>query len=254
MATNLATKYSPRVAEAFSLQSVVDGKTNKDYEFTGVRSLHVYTPSTQGLNDYQRTGTSRYGTPTEMQDSDQELILTKDRSFSITIDKGNLTEQQDSKRAGLMLKAEMNEQVIPEIDRYALTQFSDLAGRITAISAPDASSIVGALSTGMTYISNKKVPADNRTIWIGWTSFGYLRQSSQFLGVDSLGEKALAKGTLGLFMGAEVVPVPDDYLYKATTQCHFLIAHKSAVMQPKKIQDYFVKQDPPGINGRICAA
>ncbi len=251
MAINLATKYAPRIAEAFSVQSVVDGKTNKDYEFTGVRSIHIYTPTTQGLNDYQRTGTSRYGTPTEMQDTDQELVMTRDRSFSITIDKGNLQEQMDNKRAGLMLKAEMNEQVIPEMDRYALTQFTDLAGKIVPVDAPDADNIVGALSTGMTDISNKKVPADNRTIWIGWTNFGFLRQSSQFLGVDSLGEKALTKGTLGLFMGAEVVPVPDDYLYKAAAQCHFLIAHKNAVMQPKKIQDYFVKQDPPGINGAL---
>ena len=252
MATNLATKYSPRIAQNFTLQSVVDGKTNKDYEFTGVRSVHIMTPVTQSLNDYARTGSNRYGTPTEMQDADQELILSRDRSFSITIDKGNLTEQANSKKAGRMLKAKMDEQVIPEMDKYALEKFADKAGKIAVLSsAPAADTIVGLLNAGMVHISNKKVPADGRTIWIGWSNFGYLRASSQFLGIDSLGERALSKGTLGLFMGAEVVPMPDAYLMKGDSQVYFMIAHKNAVMQPKKIQDYFIKLDPPGINGAL---
>lgn len=252
MAINLATKYSDKIAEIFKLESVVDGRTNKDYEFTGVKSVHVQTPITQALNDYTRTGSNRYGTPTEMQDSDQELILAKDRSFAITIDKGNLTEQQNTKKSGQMLKAEIKEQVTPEMDKYALQQFADNAGKIVALSAdPAVGTVVGLLSAGMTYLSNKKVPIEGRYIWIGWTDFGTLRMSTEWIGIDSLGAKSLEKGELGLFMGARVIPVPDDYLYKSTSQCHFLIAHKSAIMQPKKIQDYFVKQDPPGINGAL---
>ncbi len=252
MAVNLATKYSDKIAQIFTQESVVDGKTNKDYEFTGVRSIHIQTPITQPLNDYQKSGTNRYGTPTEMQDSDQELILTKDRSFSITIDKGNLTMQQNTKKSGQMLNAEIKEQVTPEMDKYALQQFADQAGKILALgTAPAKTDVVDSLNAGMTYVSNKKVPVEGRYIWIGWTNFGVLRTSSQWMGIDSLGGKALEKGELGLFMGARVIPVPDEYLFKGSTQCHFLIGHKSAIMQPKKIQDYFVKQDPPGINGAL---
>ena len=118
MAINLATKYSKEIANAFTLRSVVDGTTNKDYDFTGVKTLNVYTPVTQGLADYQRTGTSRYGTPTELQDTMQELMLTRDRSFSITIDKGNNSEQMGAKEASRILSIEMNEQAIPEMDKY----------------------------------------------------------------------------------------------------------------------------------------
>lgn len=252
MAINLATKYSEKIAQIFTQESVVDGKTNKDYEFTGVRSIHIQTPITQPLNDYTKTGANRYGTPTEMQDSDQELILSKDRSFSITIDKGNLTMQQNTKKSGKMLNAEIKEQVTPEMDKYALQQYADNAGKILALGAdPATGTVVDLLNTGMTYVSNKKVPVDGRYIWIGWTDFGILRTSTQWMGIDKLGAIALEKGELGSFMGARVIPVPDDYLMKGTSQCHFLIAHKSAIMQPKKIQDYFVKQDPPGINGAL---
>jgi hypothetical protein len=252
MAVNLATKYEPKIAQVFTQESVVDGKTNKDYTFTGVRSIHIQTPVTQPLNNYARTGANRYGTPTEMQDTDQELILSRDRSFSITIDKGNLTEQMNIKKSGQMLRAEIREQVTPEMDAYALEKFADKGGKITTLSAaPAADTVVGLLNTGMVYLSNKKVPVDGRTIWIGWSWFGYLRASNQFLGIDSLGARSLTKGTLGTFMGADVVPVPDEYMKKGSSQCYFLIAHKNAVMQPKKIQDYFVKQDPPGINGAL---
>ena len=41
MAINLAAKYSKEIANAFTLRSVVDGTTNKDYDFTGVKTLNV---------------------------------------------------------------------------------------------------------------------------------------------------------------------------------------------------------------------
>lgn len=252
MAINLATKYSKEIANAFTLRSVVDGTTNKDYDFTGVKTLNVYTPVTQSLADYQRTGTSRYGTPTELQDTMQELMLTRDRSFSITIDKGNNSEQMGAKEASRILSIEMNEQAIPEMDKYALGRFADYAGKIVALeAAPTSANIAEKLSDGMVAMSNKNVPAEGRFIFIGWSCFGALRLSSQFIGVESLAKSALVKGAIGTFMGAQVVVVPDDYLKKGDKTCYFIITHKNSVIQPKKVQDYFVKENPAGINGAL---
>lgn len=252
MAINLAAKYSKEIANAFTLRSVVDGTTNKDYDFTGVKTLNVYTPVTQSLADYQRTGTSRYGTPTELQDTMQELMLTRDRSFSITIDKGNNSEQMGAKEASRILSIEMNEQAIPEMDKYALGRFADYAGKIVALeAAPTSENIAQKLSDGMVAMSNKNVPADGRFIFIGWSCFGALRLSSQFIGVESLAKSALVKGAIGTFMGAQVVVVPDDYLKKGDKTCYFIITHKNSVIQPKKVQDYFVKENPAGINGAL---
>ena len=252
MAINLATKYSKEIANAFTLRSVVDGTTNKDYDFTGVKTLNVYTPVTQSLADYQRTGTSRYGTPTELQDTMQELMLTRDRSFSITIDKGNNSEQMGAKEASRILSIEMNEQAIPEMDKYALERFADYAGKIVALdAAPTSANIAEKLSDGMVAMSNKNVPAEGRFIFIGWSCFGALRLSSQFIGVESLAKNALVKGAIGTFMGAQVVVVPDDYLKKGDNTCYFIITHKNSVIQPKKVQDYFVKENPAGINGAL---
>ena len=78
-----------------------------------------------------------------------------------------------------------------------------------------------------------------------------LRLSKQFINVEALAKTALVKGALGTFMGAQVIPVPDDYLAKGNNQAYFAITTEAATLQPKKVQDYFVKQNPPGINGAL---
>ena len=37
----------------------------------------------------------------------------------------------------------------------------------------------------------------------------------------------------------------------ADKTCYFIITHKNSVIQPKKVQDYFVKENPAGINGAL---
>ena len=252
MAINLASKYAKELAQAFTQKSVVDGVACKDYEFTGVKNLKVYTAVSQPLNDYQRTGTNRYGTPTEAQDTVQDMVVEKDRSFSITVDKGNNSEQMGAKEASKILAIEMNEQAIPEMDRYALRKFLDYAGTVKEAEAePTEDTIVKMISDGMVEMGNKKVPAEGRYIFNGWSWFGMLRLSKQFIGVEALAKEALVKGAVGTFMGAQVVTVPDDYLMKGNNKAYFLIVYKNSVLQPKKVQDYFVKENPAGINGAL---
>ncbi len=252
MAINLATKYAKELAQAFNQRSVVDGVACKDYEFTGVKNLKVYTAISQELNDYQRSGTNRYGEPKEAQDTVQDMIVGMDRSFSITVDKGNNSEQMGSKEASKILAIEMNEQAIPEMDRYALKKFIDYAGAVEEVEdAPSSENIVDLLSAGMVKMGNKKVPPEGRYIFIGWSYFGMLRLSPQFIGVEALAKEALVKGAVGTFMGAQVITVPDDYLMKGDNKAYFLIVYKNSVLQPKKVQDYFVKENPAGINGAL---
>ena len=43
------------------------GFVNSDYDFEGVQTVKVYSVPTAPLNDYVMSGTSRYGTPDELQ-------------------------------------------------------------------------------------------------------------------------------------------------------------------------------------------
>lgn len=251
MAINLAEKYEKKIAEGFAQESVVAAACNNDYNWDGVRAINVYSPEYQDLQDYKRTGSNRYGEPKELQDTVNRMEITRDRSFSITIDKGNNKEQMETKEAGRVLRGEMKFKALPEMEKYALGRFIDHAGKIDALTAaPTTETIVEKLSDGMVHLSNKNVP-DDRTIFIGWTYFGMLRISKQFIGIDALGTKALVKGSLGTFMGAQVIPLPDEYLKKGNSQCYFLIVSKTAAVFPKKINDMKLHKDPPGYNGAL---
>lgn len=117
MAINLHKKYETKLAEIYTHNSFVEGHTNKDWSFSGVKSILIPTLVTQPLNDYQRSGTSRYGTPTDLQDTAQEMTMTQDKGFAIVIDKGDNSEQQMMKSAGHAMKRQISEQVVPVIDK-----------------------------------------------------------------------------------------------------------------------------------------
>ena len=121
MARNYAEKYSSVVDEAFSLLSMTDKAVNKDFDFTGVRTVHVYSMPTAPMNNYTASGTNRYGTPGELQDNVQDLTLTRQRSFTFTIDKTNAMDTPEGVRdAGKALARQVKEVVIPEIDIYRI--------------------------------------------------------------------------------------------------------------------------------------
>ena len=103
MAINLASKYSDQIAEVFTRASFIKGKTAETYDLTGVKTLKVYTPITVEEVDYDRDGgLKRYGDVTEMQDVVQELTMTQDKAFTLTIDKGNNLDQNLVKNAADM--------------------------------------------------------------------------------------------------------------------------------------------------------
>ena len=105
MAINLVSKYSDQIAEVFTRASFIKGKTAETFDLTGVKTLKVYTPITVEEVDYDRDGgLARYGDVAEMQDVVQELTMTQDKAFTLTIDKGNNLDQNLVKNAADMLR------------------------------------------------------------------------------------------------------------------------------------------------------
>ena len=82
--TNLVTKYASLVDEKLYSDSKSSIVTNQDYDFTGARTVKVYSIGTADMNDYGRNtdGTSRYGTVKDLSATEQEMVMVKDRSFT----------------------------------------------------------------------------------------------------------------------------------------------------------------------------
>ncbi|MEA4853224.1 MAG: FN3 associated domain-containing protein [Christensenella sp.] len=249
MAVNFATKYSSKVAEKFTRESYVAGNASTDYDFAGVKTITVYTPQTVELNDYQRTGENRFGTPVEMQDTLQEMELTQDKGFTLTIDRGNNADQMNVKGAAKMISLQIKEQMVPYIDKYTLKQWTALAGQHKGLSAaPTKSNIVELIFDGAKDLDNALVPDQDRFLYLPTSSYNLLRLSSEFLAVDNLAEKSLVKGMVGMVADMKVIKVPDTYF---PANAYFLITHKGSIISPNKIKTIRILNDVAGIDGNV---
>lgn len=110
---NYAEKYSQIVDERFKLGPITAGITNNDYDWIGVATVAVYSIPTAAMNNYTLSGTSRYGTPAELQNDIQELTLSRDRSFTFTIDRKSHDDTMMVMEAGRALRRQIDEIVIP---------------------------------------------------------------------------------------------------------------------------------------------
>lgn len=248
MAINLASKYSDRIAEAFSAASFLKGRTSGDYDWQGVKSVKVYTPTTVSMSDYLRTGTSRYGTPTEVQDTVQEMILTQDKSFSLTVDKGNNSEQMGVKNAGRILAMQIKEQAVPAADRYAFARFVKYAGKVDGISSPTRTNVISLITEACAVLDDALVPSEGRTVYAVSAVVKLITQSMEFLSCERLADRALSRGVVGELLGMEVVKVPMSYFPAGV---YFLVAHRSALLHPIKLSETKLHLDPPGISGHL---
>lgn len=249
MAINLHEKYAKEIQTAFITGSLTAGVLDNSYSFTGVKTVKISTPITVPMTDYVRGGSNRYGTPTEMQDVVQELTLTQDKSFSLTIDKGNNADQNGIKEAGKMLNLQINERAIPTMDKYVFAQLAHKAGKIVGNStATSKSNICERITAGTTYMNDHEVPNEDRVIFISSANYAFLRLSDEFQKCENLLDKSLAKGQVGTYDGAKVVLVPAS---RWPENVNFMMVHKRAATAPVKLNDTKFHKDPPGISGNL---
>lgn len=249
MAIMLHTKYEKKIAAVFAQNSFADGRLSSDFDFTGAKTVKITTPVTVPLSDYKREGSERYGKPTEMQDSIQEMTMRQDKSFAITVDKGNNSDQGGIKAAGKMLGLEIKEQLIPLKDRYTFAKLSENAGKIAAGTTElNKSNVCERISAAAAHLDDKEVPGDGRTLFVPAHVYKLLKLSDEYLRSDALAQKALVKGMVGEYDNMKVVKVPSS---RWPAHLNFLIVHASSATAPTKIDHTKLHEDPPGLSGNL---
>lgn len=251
MAVNLAAKYSTKVDERFKVKSFTEAATNQDYEWDGVNTINVYSIPTVAMGTYARTGLNRYGTPTELQDTLVPYTITRDRSFTFTIDKGNKMDSMNVRDAGKALARQNDEVVVPEIDTYRLAAWVASAttngGRPTAATITADNAYVSFLAAGE-YLDENKVPVGGRIAFVTPRFYNLIKQDPSFIKSTEIAQNMLIKGQVGEIDGVKIVKAPSTYFPVKTP---FVVTHPSAMVAPKKLQEYKVHDNPPGINGNL---
>lgn len=251
MAINLTTKYSPLVDKRFTMQSITDAYAGKKYEWDGAQSIKVYSIDRTQLNDYNRTAAGgRFGNVTELGDGVQTMTLTQDKSFTFSIDHGNAADQLNIKRCNEQLKSNWDEVCTPAIDKYRLAKWIDGAGQgAVNATALTKSTIISAIMTAGAALSNKLVPKKNRVLFIRESLYIECKLSTEIVGLDKPGEKAVINGVVGTIDGMAVVPVPDSYF--PSEHVNFLIKYKDSTADPMKLKTMRVQKNPIGYDADV---
>ena len=247
---NLTTKYSPLLDQRFHANSYTDAYAGKKYDFSGVRSIRIYTVDRVQLNDYNRTASaSRFGTITELGDTVQELTMSQDKSFTFAIDHGNAVDQLNIKRVNEQLKAHWDEVCTPAIDTYRFRRWANGAGLgVLNANSLTKSNIVSEIMKASAAMNNRFVPKKNRVLFISETLYIEAKLANEILGIDTLGQKSVANGVVGYIDGMPIVPVPDSELPAGV---NFMIKYKDSTVDPLKIKVLRVQKKPLGFDADI---
>ncbi|MEG0133110.1 MAG: N4-gp56 family major capsid protein [Clostridium sp.] len=251
MAVNLASKYSDKVVERFSQKSLTDNGLNKDYSWEGVKTVSVYSIPTVAMGDYSRTGANgRYGVAAELQNTIQNLTLSKDRGFTFIIDKGNKTETMGVMEAGKALARQTDEVVVPEIDTYRLNAWAIATNTQTtgAAAAVDKTNAYTLLLNAQEKLDEALVPADGRLCYCTPAYYNLLKLDPNFILASDVAMEKRITGQVGEVDGVKIIKIPSTRMPLKTP---FILIHPSCSCSPLKLEDYKTHNNPPGVSGDL---
>lgn len=245
---NYAEKYSPIVDERFRLGALTGGMVNNEYDWIGVETVNVYSIPTAPMNNYTLTGSSRYGTPAELQNDIQELRVTQDRSFTFTIDRKSHDDTMMVMEAGRALRRQIDEVVIPEVDTYRIAALASgaKAAQVHDAAAVTAMNAYALFLAAQEDLDNAKVPQGGRFAVVTPAFLNFLKQNDNFIKESDMSQRIAITGVIGEVDGVYIVKAPTSY-FPTGVQC--IITNRMVMPSPIKLQDYKIHMDPPGING-----
>lgn len=248
MAVNYAEKYSPNVDERFKLGSLTAGIVNNDYDWIGVSTVKVYSIPTVAMNNYSLTGQSRYGTPTELGNEEQEMTITRDRSFTFTIDRKSYDDTMMTMEAGRALRRQIDEVVIPEVDTYRIGKLVSGADashvlKTTAVTADNAYEMFLSVQE---LLDDAKVPQGGRVCLCTPGYYKLLKLDDNFIKKGDMAQEIALTGLVGEVDGVPVVKAPTSYFPENT---NFIITNAIVMPAPVKLTEYKIHTDAPGISG-----
>lgn len=245
---NFASKYNPAVDERFSRESQVQMALNNNYDFTGVKTVKVYSIQTAQMTNYARTGLNRYGQPAELQNAVQELTISQDRAFTFIIDKGNKLQTEMVMDAGKALSRQLREVIIPEFDTYVFKAWAKAAhanGQSKTVKV-EKNNAYSEFLDAQEVLGNKNVPDKGRVCFCSYKFANLLKQDPSFMKYGNLSQEMVIKGVMGECDGTTIVKVPSSRLPEG---CDFILTHPVASTAPKQLEDYKIHDNPPGVSG-----
>lgn len=253
MSIDLATKFAPYTDEKFKAESKISLLTNQDFDFVGARIVKVYKISTAEMNDYVRHpvsdyAASRYGTAKDLDATTESFEMTRDRSFTFTIDKLDEDETNQQLTAAKALARQLREVVIPEVDAYTYKAMATKAGNKPDAVALTAENIYTEILKASKALDDEEVPETDRQLVVSPEVYQLMKRCKDITMETEIGNDLRIRGVIANLDGTNVIKVP---AVRLPEHFGFMLAHPSATVAPTKLADYKIHQDPPGISGDL---
>lgn len=249
---NLMTKYASKLELKMKRTAKVWGKAKGRYDWTGVKTVKSITPVTQTPNTYNPAATgSRFGALAEVEDTLNEYTLQYSKSNNMAIDKEYNTEQMMVKRAGTIMKYQIEQEYIPAMDKDALTAYVTTANIASKIETLSASNIAeAALAARKSFVNNHVIGSGSDLVmWVKSSVYSdYILQCSSFLSLEKVGTKALIDGAVGKFAGFHVIEIPDEDM---PTDVSFVCANLNVLLNPEKFRTLRILTEHPDVDGAV---
>lgn len=254
MAQNYSTKTLGVIDEVLSLATKTAPIVNKGevrLEFNGNNSCTIYTVETVSEVNYVRSGTNRFGTLNELGTGQQTFTLSQDKSFTFSVDRGNLEDSEMVQEAHKAVKRQVRVVSVPNTDIYTLAQAHALAlaqsqGATAAVTASNAYTKFLAQNDAMT---EDKVPETGRYCYLSPATYSLLKQDTTFVKACDTSYADLKKGIIGNVDGVTLVKVPSTYL---PTNEVFLFIWEEVLIRPMKFNSTRVLTEQRGIDGAVA--
>jgi hypothetical protein len=249
MAVNLATKYASQLDQIWTHASYTDNWINKKYSFDGVDTVKVYTVTTVAPNDYSRTSTGdRFGGNAELQDTIATYQITNDKSFKIAIDRGNFEQGMRAKKAGEVMRYEMNEQIIPMIDKDRLATVAAGATAVSQAVTATTDAYQDTLKLNE-YLDECKAPLEGRVLWVTPAEYNLVKTAiTTNILASGYNDKLVGKGFVGELDGVPVVKVPTSY-FPAGVKA--LLCHRDSLLGVRQVTETRIITDSEFVSGSI---
>ena len=242
---NYAKKYSSVVDDKFAVASLTSALGNNDYDWVGVKTVAVYSIPDVALEDYDMTKADRYGTASELEDEVQEMTISQDKSFTFTIDRANYDDTMMTKEAGKRLAVMLQNVVIPAVDKYRIASMVTNAGSVVEATVTKSNAYDSFLEV-QAKMDDKGVPTGNRICLCTAQYHKKIKEDDSFIKQADLGQKVAFNGQVGEIDGVPTIKAPTGYFPQGV---EFVIINPIALVNPVKLQDYKIHDNPIGVSG-----
>lgn len=249
MAVNLATKYASQLDQIWTHASYTDNWVNKKYDFDGVDTVKVYTVTSVAPGDYSRTSTGdRFGGNAELQDTIATYQLINDKSFKIAIDRGNFEQGMRAKKAGEVMRIEMNEQIIPMIDKDRLATAAAGATAVSQAVTATTDAYQDTLKLNE-HLDECKAPLEGRVLFVTPAEYNLVKTAiTTNVLASGYNDKLVRKGFVGELDGVPVVKVPTSY-FPANVKA--IMVHRDSLLGVRQVTETRIKTDSEFVSGSI---